>query len=517
MDFSKIFFTTLLLLFCAAVDASPKTLYNSLDPSSIPQHLAYYDLYPDTPEGRKALSHAWKLLSNGKKQSGNLPTQTIATDTIQSLISLVNKPANQQTPILDSSEQQLIESLASHLPNRSLSGYYTKTELEMINLPHEEIDVAHGLFLTQMGEDNWQTIRSYEAMIDLMALQILTRVSLDSPPLEKIEAINTFIFNDMRFRFPPHSLYAKDIDHYTFLPFVLDSRQGVCLGVSILYLSIAQRLNLNLEAVIPPGHIYIRWKNGDHERNIETTARGIHLASEEYLSIETRALETKNNKEVIGLAHINQASVYLGEREFKKALESYRRAEPYLSNYLKLKELLGLSCILAGEEEEGRQLLEQVNGIIPDHSVIGNTLVEDYLNGMIQAEAIKTLFQRVDEDRDSILKKKEELEKNLQCFPKFRDGWCALATAWLQLHRSKEALSALKHYHDLDPQNPTVEYYLAAIYAQRIDYLNAWKHFDNCQMLLQKYQHVPKSLSELRKELNLHFPKAAFTDSLDLK
>ena len=76
------------------------------------------------------------------------------------------------------------------------------------------------------------------------------------------------------FRFPPHSLYAKDIDVYTFLPSVLDSRRGVCLGVSILYLCLAQRLDLPLEAMTPPGHIYVRY---GEDLNIETTARGIDV------------------------------------------------------------------------------------------------------------------------------------------------------------------------------------------------------------------------------------------------
>lgn len=319
----------------------------------------------------------------------------------------MNKPVNQPAPILDNAQQQLIESLANHLPNRMLKGYYAKNEQEIINLPPEEIDLAHSLFLTQMGTDNQQVIRSYEAMIDLMALQILTKVSLESTPIEKIEAINTFIFHEMGFRFPPHSLYAKDIDHYTFLPSVLDSRHGVCLGVSILYLSIAQRLNLSLESVIPPGHIYIRWKNGGYERNIETTARGVHLSSDEYLSIETIELETKNIKEVIGLAHINQASVYLSEQNYEKALESYLRAKPYLPAYLQLNELLAFAYILTGEEQKGREILEKTKGVVPRFSVVSNTMVEDYLNGDTGPDAIKTIFLRVDEDRSSILKKKQ--------------------------------------------------------------------------------------------------------------
>src|SRR5205807_1806234 len=88
------------------------------------------------------------------------------------------------------------------------------------------------------------------------------------------------------------------------------SRQGVCLGVSILYLCLAQRLDLDLEIITPPGHIYLRYPGKEQMINIETTARGINLPSDTYLGINTRKLEKRTLKEVIGMAFFNQASVY---------------------------------------------------------------------------------------------------------------------------------------------------------------------------------------------------------------
>src|SRR3989344_3552873 len=39
------------------------SLYSTLDPTSVAQHFAFYELYPNTQEGREALKHAWELLS----------------------------------------------------------------------------------------------------------------------------------------------------------------------------------------------------------------------------------------------------------------------------------------------------------------------------------------------------------------------------------------------------------------------------------------------------------------------
>ena len=302
-----------------------KALYNSLDPKSISQHLALYELYPETPQGKLALSHACKLL--GIEQNLSLPLSQVAS-AIDALISIVNKEPGREIPLLDDQSLNAIEKLASHLANRKLKGYGVNTEEETLALQPSEIDLARSLFLTQM--DDKQKIRSYEAMIDLMAMQILAVTPMDAPPKEKLKTINTFIFEELGFRFPPQSLSTKEIDLYTFLPSVLDSRRGVCMGVSILYLCLAQRLNLPLETITPPGHIFVRYRDGDEIINIETTARGVNVESEMYLGIETRALQQRDIKEVIGLAHVNQAAVFWHREENQKALEAYQVAKKYL-------------------------------------------------------------------------------------------------------------------------------------------------------------------------------------------
>lgn len=503
----------LLLLPSALFADSPqhvRTLYNSLDIQSISQHLAFYELYPNTEEGRLALNQAWRLMAGpeGKfhAEISQLPNSAAA---IQSIVHLVNKKPDEDLQALNESELQVLEKAAERLPHRHLKGHFAVTEQEVLALEPSQIDLARGLFLSQMGDtpEAMQKIRTYEAMIDLMALQILARVSMDASPERKIRAINDFIFFDQGFRFPPHSLYAKDIDVYTFLPSVLDSRKGVCLGVSILYICLAQRLNLTLEMITPPGHIYVRYRNGDHIINIETTARGIDIESEYYLSVETRSLLQRNIKEVIGLAHFNQAATYLQSAEFEKAVETYEKAMIYLPNDMLVKELLGYNYLLTGRKEEGEKLLKLVENHLPDYAIVKETTAEDYLKGHVDADGIKAMFMPVDENRESIVKKRLELEKILEKYPKFRNGVFYLATAWLQLHRSAEALEVLQRYHDLVQNDPTAEYYLAVINMERFDYCKAWEHLRAAEKITEGRNHKPKALSDLRKMLGTLCPE----------
>jgi tetratricopeptide (TPR) repeat protein len=488
--------------------ASLSSLYSTLDPTSVSQHFAFYELYPKTPEGRQALKHAWELLSGGCADWD--PELILPSLDPKPLINFVNRSSQDSAPILNDEQLMVIDKLSRHLLNRQLKGYGIWDEAALMKLPIEEIDLARGLLIAEMGTDPdaQQKVRSYEANIDLMALQIYARLKTDSTPLEKIRAMNDYIFSEMRFRFPPHSLHAKDIDIYTFLPSVLDSRRGVCLGVSILYLCLAQRLGVNLEAITPPGHIYVRYVDPNGEiLNIETTARGIDVPSEMYLGMETRKLQKRDIKQVIGLAFMNQAAVSWHREDPKTAVALYEKARPFLGDDYLLNMFLGFNYLFVGREEEGRNLLKKIKGVVPDHAIVGDTVTEDFLAGYANADAIQAIYSEVNESRDSIFEKQKKLEKIVEQFPKFRQGVFHLATTWLQLGREKEALPVLEKYIAMNPQDPTVNYYIAAINFQRRNFNKAWKYLKASEELVFAKDHKPRALKELRSALQRACPE----------
>ncbi|MBS0616200.1 MAG: hypothetical protein JSR58_06585 [Verrucomicrobia bacterium] len=482
-----------------------KSLLSSLDPLSVSQHLAFYNLYSETPEGQKALKHAWHLLSGGKVSS--TPLQLPSLD-IQAIISLITRDSHLPPPVLSEEQLGAILSLASKLSNRFLPGHQVWTKQELLALPTEHVDLGRGLLLYQFDEDRGK-IEQYEALLDLMALQILARLPSTATSYDKIREINRFIFEEMHFRFPPHSLYAKEIDLYTFLPSVLDSREGVCLGVSILYLSIAQRIDLPLEIITPPGHIFVRYREGLRVTNIETTARGIHLPSEVYLGIETRRLAQRTMKEVIGMAFVNEASVAWTQEKYDKSVELYLKAAPFLPDDPLHKFLLGLNYLFLGKKSEAKKLLKPLQKFTYDHAVSAETIPDDYFAGRINADGIKAVFQHVDSNRASIVKKQKELLETLRRYPRFRAGLFHLAITYLQLGRMTEAKDILEKYHALDPNNASVEYYLAISSLERYDYLSAWKYLYKTEELLTAREHKCRALRGLKDHLRRLCPPSA--------
>ncbi len=501
----------LLVLVAAQVygnDKKLRTLLSSLDPKSVSQNLAFYQLYPETTEGHTALQRAWGLISGRPGQPGALAALP-SSDALQALISLVNKQPEEKPPPLTAQDLGTINQLSRGLKNRKLKGFGASREEDVIRLPPEEIDLARGLFLSQLGRNivSWDEIYTYEAMMDLMALQIQARLGPYPEPEEVVREMNRFVFEEMEFRFPPHSVYSKDIDLYTFLPNVLDSRRGVCLGVSILYLCLAQRLGVPLEIITPPGHIYVRYRKGDHIINIETTARGIDMESEAYLGMNTRSLQKRNLKETIGFAHVNQASIFLNKEHIQKARDCYEIALNYIENDSQISELYAYSLMLTGEKEKGLNLLQKTHAAIPEYAVIKDPLSEDLLFGNTDEEGLYSCFHYVDDQRQSLIKKKEMLQATLEKQPLFRSGWLNLGITLTQLHREGEALDILKKLHKLDANNPTVEYILTILCAKRFEFDEAWKHCHKAEEIVLSRGHMPRALKELKKQLSILYPE----------
>lgn len=473
-------------------------LFHSLDPTSLSQQLAFYHLYPETDEGQEALSQACHLLGVPATNEITLPELDIT-----SFVSLVNSQKLENKQTLSEKQLTFLETITAHLPHKKLKGHHIRSVQEIDEVDESEIDVMRGLLLHHMP---YEEIRSYEAILDLMALQIQARLPKNPTHPEIIAAMNHFIFHEMQFRFPPHALHAKDIDEYTFLPSVLDSRRGVCLGVSILYLSLAQRLNLPLTIVTPPGHIFLQYEGADGEINIETTARGIDMPSQRYLGINTHCLKKRSIREVLGLAFINEASVHWTRGEFETSHKLYEKAMHYMPDDVRYKTYYAYNHLFIGKVRQGKKLLTEVKDLEIDDTVYKDTVTEDFLNGYVDVEGIKLLFEPIDETRESILKKKEQFLSKLKKYPKFRDGLIQLSVCYLQLGRGREALEILNKAHALDPNNPMVEYYLAILCMQRFHYAQSWKHLLKCEQIIKTKHHHPKFLLDLKTHLKLISP-----------
>lgn len=497
-----------IFLFSTLLAKSPAelhTLYRSIDPDSIEKQLAFYHLYPETEEGKISLQRSWELLSKHhpqvdfSKSSFNLPEVNLS-----SLIFFMNPTPDLPKIALTDQELAFIEALAAFLPHHELKGHKITTSDDLSSLSSEEIDLAHSIFLYQFDNDA-RKVREYEASVDLIALKILARLPEKASNLAKIEAINQCIFHEMGFRFPPHSLWAKDVDIYTFLPSVLDSRQGVCLGVSILYLSLAQRLELPLEIITPPGHIYISYVDGDFVKNIETTARGVHIPTSQYFGINSKSLTKHEMKGVIGLHFQNEAAVQITKKNYTKSVELYQKAALYLPDDLLVKRFLAFSLLLDGKSKEGLRLLKEVSQSADPSQYFQDTLVQDLLLGKADPSSIEAILEEVDETKASIKEKQEKLSKALIKHPNCYDLWFQMGITHMQLSRVKEAQDCFSRCYKIHPEDPNLNYYLVILSMQRFSYPEAERYLSQLSSLIIDHPRKRDLLLPFTLDLQLNY------------
>src|SRR5262249_43319129 len=148
-----------------------------------------------------------------------------------------------------------------------------------------------------------------------------------------------------------------------------------------------------------------------------------------------------------------------------------------------LKMFLGYNYLLIGKTKEGKKLLKEIHAITFEEAVSRETIPEDYINGCVDTDGIKTIFLPVDETRESIINKQKELSALIKRFPRFRAGLLHLATTFLQLGRGNEAKEALEKYHKIDPENAIVEYYLAILSLERLDFNRAWSYLKKTEKI----------------------------------
>ena len=145
----------------------------------------------------------------------------------------------------------------------------------LVAAPEDAIDLAAATMLIAGEAD---AIRSTVLeQINRLAIGLRRRLAGACDVESKVAVLNAALLNAR----PTHSA-PYGVERVSFLPSVLASAHGDCLGYSTLYLAVAERLGLPVVAIALPHHVLVRWDDGTVARNIETTKSGANHSDEEY-------------------------------------------------------------------------------------------------------------------------------------------------------------------------------------------------------------------------------------------
>jgi regulator of sirC expression with transglutaminase-like and TPR domain len=202
-------------------------------------------------------------------------------------------------------------------------------------LPDEEIPLGKTLVMVSSlvgGDLTGVPVdpAAVEKEINLLAERAKTALQDRSDPHKVVSALNTFLFVEEGFTY---DCVAGNPDNYL-LDRVLGRKHGNCLGLSALYLLLAERLSLPLWGVYVPSHCFVRYEDAGVRINIETGEKGADWADDRYtrnfgLTEERPYLRNLGRKEMLGIYLKSLGAAYSRIRREDRALRLYREAEVF--------------------------------------------------------------------------------------------------------------------------------------------------------------------------------------------
>ncbi len=146
-------------------------------------------------------------------------------------------------------------------------------------------------------------------------------------PAGTISALNRVLFDEEGFVYDPA---MGDPENYL-LDRVLARKRGNCLGMTSVYLALAERLEIPLSGVYVPSHCFIRYEGKGARINIETGEEGAERKDAWYakkfrLKAGSSYLRTLGRREMIGVYLKSLGAAYSRKGRDEEALRIYREA-----------------------------------------------------------------------------------------------------------------------------------------------------------------------------------------------
>ena len=148
---------------------------------------------------------------------------------------------------------------------------------------------------------------------------------------QRFDALNAHFFGPEGFT----AISDLTTSETTSIASVLQNRRGTCVGLAIVYLSLARTLGLEARAVATPVHVFVRVTLNGQSRNLELTEGGLEIDNDTYkhryhiddASVAAGAFMGElSNDELIAHLLSNQAVALSKHGNLKAALKRYDRA-----------------------------------------------------------------------------------------------------------------------------------------------------------------------------------------------
>jgi tetratricopeptide (TPR) repeat protein len=166
-----------------------------------------------------------------------------------------------------------------------------------------------------------------EKELSRLAARVRPALAAATTDGQVVDAFNRVLLREEGFAY---DRVAGDPENFLLGP-VLSRKKGNCLGLSMLYLALAERLSVPFRGVCVPTHCFVRYEGKNGARNVEFASRGEYWGDERYrrefrIGASRPYLRSLDGNEMLGIFLKSLGAAYSKKGRDEEALRLYADA-----------------------------------------------------------------------------------------------------------------------------------------------------------------------------------------------
>ena len=124
------------------------------------------------------------------------------------------------------------------------------------DVPKKDVSLLHAALLISRMDNPDVDVDAYLERIKLWADEILSSLPKDADEGARLAAMDRYLFEELGVHGSRHEYYTRA---NSYINEVIEDREGLPITLSILYIEVGKRLNLNVQGIGLPGHFVVQF------------------------------------------------------------------------------------------------------------------------------------------------------------------------------------------------------------------------------------------------------------------
>lgn len=348
-----------------------------------------------------------------------------------------------------------------------------------------EMDLGRAALLLAREQRPGLDVDAYQRRLAAMGAELGPVLARQSNGQRRLEAMGEYLYGVQGYG-------AHDVLPATaFVRFdeVIDKKQWNCVGLSLLYVALGERLELPLRLVSGPGHVLVQYDEGANALYIETTQGGRVFRNKDYVleylpfpCLELDEFRALDKSESLSMLLLQLANVRIEGGAMGEAMTLCQRALAFNGTHGEVYYAMGLIHSRQNQPQQAMAAFDKAINLNPGLNEAYAGLANAFHAARNLPQAIRTLesaTQQCPEDPvaqynlGQILYEAGEYEHAADAFrtytrlqPKDPDGYLRLAFVLEDMEQTAAAIAAYRTVLELAPDHRDVRYNLGLLFSQ---------------------------------------------------